>query len=271
MNPILLNFSGFKIASYQNRDNGFPIIFIHGNSLSSSTFINQFNDPILNKFRLITFDLPGHGKSFRSENPEQDYSPTTFIKILIEICTRLNAENGILVGHSLGGHIAINALDYLPNIRGLVTFGTTPLTSPPMFEKAFLPNPTLGLIFKPDLSEEESKQMASSFVKSGIKTPDEIIQSIKIADPLIRLYVGKALTGGNTLDEVKIITNRKIPYAVFHGKNDQLVNGSYFEILPMDSLWRNEVHLIENAGHTPQLENPKLFNELLTKFIDELF
>lgn len=268
MSPSTIDIGGLKIAVYQNRVRGLPIIFVHGNSLSASTFTLQFNSTSLNHYRLIAFDLPGHGESERSKNPEQDYSPITFIKILVELCTKLNAANAVLVGHSLGGHIALNALEYLPNVRGLVTFGATPLTVPPRLDLAYFPNSLLGLIFKPDLSHKEMEQVASGFVAKGAHVPSEINDSIGCTDPLVRLYVGKVLTSGQTNDEVKIISSRKVPFAIFHGEGDQLVDANYFNLLPRELLWKEQIHLIPNAGHAPQLENPVVFNSLLNKFIE---
>lgn len=270
MHPNYLKILGLNIATYQNRDHGFPIIFIHGNSLSASTFTNQFNDPLLNKYRLVAFDIPGQGNTGKSNNPEQDYSPITFIKILIELCSQLNIGNGVLVGHSLGGHIALDSLPYLTEIKGIVTFGTTPLTVPPRLDLAFLPNPILGLIFKPELSEDEIEQVAAGFVANGSASPKEIIESLKRTDPLVRLYVGKALSSGATMDEVSILTNRRIPYALLHGKMDQLVNSNYFELLPKEIIWGNRVHYIKGVGHSPQLEKPKEFNKILVDFISSL-
>lgn len=270
MTAEFLNLSELNIATYQNREDGFPLVFIHGNSLSASTFVHQFSDPVLNRFRLIAFDLPGHGKTGKTSNPEQDYSPISFIKILIELCSKLNIGKGVLIGHSLGGHIALDSLDYLPDLKGIVTFGTTPLTLPPRLDLAFLPNPVLGLIFKPDLTKEEIKHVGSGFVAGERLIPNEILESLQITDPLVRFYVGKALSSGETLDEVSILTKKKIPYALLHGEMDQLVNKNYFELIPRKLIWREQIQLIEGAGHTPQLENPKSFNKILASFISSL-
>ncbi|HRW62271.1 MAG TPA: alpha/beta hydrolase [Bacteroidales bacterium] len=270
MTPFYIDILGKSIAVYQNKDHGLPLVFIHGNSLSASTFKLQFSDQSLSNYKLITFDLPGHGNSYRSNNPENDYSPVTFIKIIIELCNKLNAANGILVGHSLGGHMALDALEYLPNVRGLVTFGTTPLTVPTMLEKAFLPNPALGLIFKPELTDNEIQQMAGSFVAKDNNIPEEIIQSIKQSDPLVRHYIGKALNSGQTMNEVGIVRNRNIPFAIFQGQEDQLINPEYFNIISKELIWKNKVQIIDKAGHTLQLENPNLFNKLLIDFIEHL-
>jgi len=270
MSPSNINVGGLKIAVYQNKEHGLPIIFVHGNSLSALTFTHQFSDPALNGFRLIAFDLPGHGNSERSSNPAQDYSPATFIKILIELCHKLNVADAIFVGHSLGGHVALDALDHLPNARGIVTFGTTPLANPPRLDLAFLPNPALNLIFKPELTSQEAQILEAALVSKGTIAPVEISNSIRNVDPLVRHYIGQALTSGSTLDELAILYRRKIPYAIVHGQDDQLVNSQYLMQLPKDLLWHGKIHVEKGAGHSLQIEKPLQFNKVLLTFINEI-
>ena len=43
--------------------NGHPLLFIHGFSQSYWCWKKQFNDPRLDQFRIIAFDLRGHGRS----------------------------------------------------------------------------------------------------------------------------------------------------------------------------------------------------------------
>ena len=54
------------------------IIFIHGNYSSHESFKHQFDDLNLKKYRLIAFDLPGHGESQRAP----DYSIHLFVSVL---------------------------------------------------------------------------------------------------------------------------------------------------------------------------------------------
>lgn len=54
MRPSFLHINGQKTAYCESRKDGFPVIFIHVNSLSSKTYLHQFNDPAFSKFRLLT-------------------------------------------------------------------------------------------------------------------------------------------------------------------------------------------------------------------------
>ncbi len=270
MNRKFVETSFGQIAVQQNRDDGFPVFFVHGNSLSASTFVNQFNDPHFNGFRLIAPDLPGHGDTGRMKNPEKVYSPFIYIKLIIELCHMLDAADGVLVGHSLGGHLVISALEYLPGLKGAMIFGTPPLTNPPRMDRAFIQGPVLAFAFKHDLSEDETALLASGFVKHGSDIPAEISESIGKADPLVRFYIGKALMGGEAPDENRKISEFKKPFALLHGENDQFVNTEYFNEFPVPGLWKNGLQLIHNSGHSPQLEQPDLFNRILQQFLKEL-
>ncbi len=269
MNKKIIEGSQGNIAILQNREDGFPIVFIHGNSLASDIFISQFKDSNLSEFRLIALDLPGHGDSFKSLNPENDYSPNAFVKVLVETCTLLNATNGILVGHSFGGHLAIEALPHLKKIKGILIAGTPPLMIPPQLDKAFLPSQVLSLAFKADLSDEEKKLLASHFVMPSAPFPTKIYDCICKTDPPVRHYIGRALIAASGNNELQIMIDSHKKIALLHGEYDQIVNLGYLYQLPKSILWNRNIHLIKNAGHTPPFEQPSLFNVILKRFVND--
>jgi len=96
-------------------DRGQPIVFVHGNSLSSRTFQKQLESDLADSYRLFAPDLPGHGQSFRAENPKSDYNPKAYAEMLTAFAREVEAENSIFVGWSLGGHILLEASDLLPD------------------------------------------------------------------------------------------------------------------------------------------------------------
>ena len=85
MTPVLLKIDDLDIAVYESRPDGQAVVFVHGNSLSSESFRDQFESELAEKYRLIAFDLPGHGQSSPARNPANDYSGPGFHKILIAV------------------------------------------------------------------------------------------------------------------------------------------------------------------------------------------
>ena len=259
-----------KIAYYDNKSGNQTILFIHGNSLSSETYLFQLNDQALNKYRLIALDLPGHGNSSKAEEPGKTYSLPGFISVLLEFVDKLNLHNAVFVGHSLGGNIILDAATRLPLAKGFVIFGAPPISIPPDMGKYFLPNPVFPLAYKPDLTNDEIKNLASAFVKKDIEIPDVIIKDIKRSHKNMRACLGASLIPENLVNEVEVIENIGKPVMIVHGKDDQLVNGDYYKELNIPALWQDEIKIIPGSGHCPQLENPEVFNSILLNFLNDL-
>lgn len=145
------------------------------------------------------------------------------------------------------------------------------MTTPPTFNEMFFPLPEAALIFKETLDDSEAASLASVFIKKTDPQIHEIKQSIKNTDPLFRKYLGESIMTGNTMNEMAILSNIKVPVAIFHGRDDQIVNPVYFEKLNFDNLWRNKILMIANAGHCVQMENAKVFNHSLSEFCEFIF
>lgn len=269
-----ININSIKINYFDNKKDLPAILFIHGNSQSSSIFINQLEDSILNEnFRLLAIDLPGHGRSDKPVNPEETYSIAGFGEIVKKFCDKLNLKEVLFVGSSLGGHILLEALDEL-NAAGIVIFGTPPISTMADFSDALL----IGLEdfsygFAEKFSEENiefisAAQFSPNFDKN--KIPDYIKKDLKVTDSNARVTMGASLQKGDHKDEKEIIKNLKIPIAIIHGKNEIIVKKSYLTSIEAPTLWKNEVSIINNAGHAAQLENPESFNKILSDFANSL-
>lgn len=255
-----------KIATYQKGQGSITIIFIHGNSLNAQTFLKQFDSPLADNFKLIAFDLPGHGNSDKPANPEDTYNLLGYTEVLKELITKLELTNYYLVGHSLGGHIAIEAsTDLGVALKGIVIFGAPPMSIPPDMENAFKPNPTMGLAFQGILTEEEAVTLATEYVLSD--GPEDMIQSILNTDPDARTFLAASIGEGKMKDEVEIVKALAVPLAILHGENDSLVNPGYFSTLDIPKRWNGVIQIIANSGHSPQWEQPEVFNNLINSFI----
>ena len=235
-------------------------ILIHGNSLSSQTFKPQLNDNNLTSaLELHVIDLPGHGEAPRLDR----YSLGCFIGYIIDRISDLDLSEVGLVGHSLGGHLAIDLLsgDLPFDISRMLIFGTPPLKSP-VDMSAFHSHPAVASAFTSQLSEDEADVLASTMGTQDLK--ELILQ----ADPQVRADIGGALTDGSTLDEVGLLAGFKGKLAVVHGAEDALVSLDYIEALNLD-LWQDKVHIIKGAGHSPQYEKPGDFNHLVKAFFTD--
>lgn len=245
-----------------------PVIFIHGNSLSAATFKHQFNEL---KLPLLAFDLPGHGESTRFENYEKIYSLPGYINALKDIINHLEIKEFILAGHSLGGHIAIESLNTIDGTKGVMIFGTPPIGIPPEMDKMFYPNPVLGNLYTPDITEEEALNLTNEFVHNNKEIASQLAKMVLSTDGNCRSNLGASIGKGEFLNEKEIVENSALPFAILHGENEKLIQWDYINSLQVKNLWSGKKHLISNCGHSPQLEKPQVFNELLNSFYSSIF
>lgn len=265
-----IDIMGLKIHYLDNKKDLPVILFLQGNSQSSSIFKNQFQDKLLNEnFRLIAIDLPGHGKSEKARDPEDTYSIPGYGEILKDFCNNLKLKDIIIVGFSLGGHIAIEAVGDL-NAKGIVTFGTPFFSNIAELGDALLVKAEdLSYAFNENCNEEDIEfstraQFSPDYDKN--KIPDFIKDDFRNTDGKARSSFGASLANGTYLDEKKIVEDLKIPLAIIHGRNEKLIKLSYLQSIEAPTLWRGEICIIENAGHGAHLENPGDFNKALFDF-----
>ena len=88
-----------------------PILFVHGFGCNSDHF--RFQQQHFAAFtRTVAVDLRGHGAS---DAPIQDYDPAGYADDLLWLCDRLSLKRPIVVGHSMGGNIALRLAVLAPN------------------------------------------------------------------------------------------------------------------------------------------------------------
>ena len=93
------------------------IFFIHGNSGSSLVFADILEKYTAKTHDLIAFDLPGHGDSPKSSDL---YTLEALRNTVAEFINNFNYDEVILVGHSLGGHLSVQSLSGIKNVKGIV-------------------------------------------------------------------------------------------------------------------------------------------------------
>lgn len=264
-NPLVVN--GITVYTKGNIKNN-ALVFIHGNSLNASTFRKQFD--ALN-IPMVAFDLPGHGLSARHNEYEEIYNLPGYISALKNVIEQLGIDQFILAGHSLGGHIAIEAAPELQGIKGLFIFGTPPIGIPPEMDKMFLPNPWMGHLFVKDINEQLALDLTKEFVNNNKELAHEMKRMVIDTDGNARLNLGASIGKGQFKNEKEILNQINIPVGILHGEKEKFVNTDYLNQLQIPKLWNNKIHFVSGSGHCPQMENPEYFNSILSDFYKTVF
>jgi pimeloyl-ACP methyl ester carboxylesterase len=246
------------------------VVFVHGNSSSARTWLPLLTSGLGQQFRCLAVDLPGHGQSAPALN-QSDYSIPGYAEVLAGFARTLGAADAVLVGWSLGGHIALEAAPELPDAAGVVIFGTPPVGSAEQMAEGFLPNPAMNVGFSATVSEAEAQSYAGSFTAPGSAlATGEFVADILATDGAARTGLMSSIVEGRFADEVAIVAELRRPLAIVQGAGEQLVNLDYLRQLTAPTLWQGQVQLIPGAGHALHQEAPALFAELLTEFIADL-
>jgi len=73
-------------------------------------------------------------------------------------------------------------------------------------------------------------------------------------------------------NEVVIVREWPRPISVIAGANDTGINTDYIiHEVTFRNLWKNKVHIIEDASHAVQIDQPNKFNVLLKEFCQDIF
>src|SRR4051812_18007042 len=111
---------------------GPPIVFVHGWSQCQLCWSRQVSGPLAKDFRMITFDLRGHGMSDRPLDAEHYTDARLWADDVDAVIGRLELDRPVLVGWSYGGFVAT---DYLraygeDRIAGLALVGAAVMRTP---------------------------------------------------------------------------------------------------------------------------------------------
>lgn len=263
-----IEINGQKIAYYESKGRGTAVVMIH--RFSGRCFQKQLESPLGEKYRIITIDLPGHGMSDKTLEPEKTYTLPGYAEVLVSFARELGLQKAAFVGWSVGGHIILEAADRL-SASGLMVFGAPPISSLAEYQEACFPNPALSSIFNRELTDGEiSAWVAACFRPGTNNIPDFLATDIKETDGREREILGVSAITGNFKNEVEVVGGLNIPIAIIQGEKDQITNPAYLRKLNIPTLWRGEIQIIPDAGHTPQWEQPEAFNLLLEEFIEEV-
>lgn len=258
-----------RIAAFESAGKGRPIVLVHGNSSSSKVWKKQLEGPLGGKYRLIAIDLPGHGDSAPAPHPEKDYSAPGYSACIAGIARQLDLKDAVFVGWSLRGHALLEAASALPMAAGLVIFGTPPIGKGPEGFAGF--KGLSNVAFTPAPSEAEIETwMESAFAPKFSPIPAFFGADFHKTDGAARGCLGASAQAGLFQDETAIVRDLKIPLAILQGAEEQIVDLDYLRRLTAPTLWRQEVQVIANAGHTPQWEQPQAFQELLDAFASSI-
>ncbi|MCS7052629.1 MAG: alpha/beta hydrolase [Ignavibacterium sp.] len=266
----------YKIAYVDEGESDKVILFLHG--LGSYIPAWKFNIEDLKKdFRCVAIDLPGFGKSDKKIHSGKMGFYADVVKKFIQL---IGIDKVNLVGHSMGGQVAINlALNNLNSIEKLI------LLAPAGFER--FTNEEIQIIrniTKPEnFLNNDIQQIKANYELSFFKFPHKakfiIEDRIKISeDDHFYNYcvaISNSISGMLEQPIFEHLKNIKQKTLVIFGKDDSLIPNKYLHKTTTEEIAREslnqipncELIMLENCGHFVQIEKSKEINEAIRNFI----
>ncbi|KAF2130622.1 alpha/beta-hydrolase [Dothidotthia symphoricarpi CBS 119687] len=266
------------------------LLLLHGNSSSSKIWRHIFDSPhITQKYRVVAFDLPGHGASSNAPDPETTYCMRGYAELAVQVLQHLNIERVVIVGWSLGGHVGIEMVGLLSSsaagydsasaveVSGLMIIGTPPARGKEEIGRGFkFQDAHLGVAAKVDWTDEEAGAFARESAPRGKEELFEPWMEVdaKRTDGRSRMMMWKRFAAeqgdgeyGRSADQRKLMETEDVLTAVVNGGEEPYVNLEYLEGIKWKRLWGGECMRLEGLGHAPFWESPELFEGLLSKFL----
>ncbi|HMP98444.1 MAG TPA: alpha/beta hydrolase [Cyclobacteriaceae bacterium] len=233
---------------------GKSVVFLHGFGLNHTMWLPLANK-LKDSFKLYLIDLPGFGQS---PLPNHDFEIHHIAEILNNFLLTEGIEQFSLVGHSLGGYVALAMIEARPvGVDKLVMFHSTATADTE--EKKHNRNKTITFLQKHGGEKFLASFIPSLFAKQDPKLIEEILLEAKDISTDSLLAYTKAMRDRPDRQEFL-----KLPRKV------HFIGGAQDPILP-SKLLENQSHriingsfsLFQDTGHMGMLEAPELAAAIL--------
>jgi len=233
---------------------GTPIIILHGLMGGLSNFDGVTNYFPQKGYKVVIPELPLYTNSILKTNVK------AFAKFVKDFIERIGYKDVILLGNSLGGHIALYFAKMYPQyLKAMVLTGSSGLyesamgdSYPKRGDYEYIRKKAEDVFYDPAVATKEIVDDVFATVNDRMK----LIKTLTIAKSAIRHNMSKDLPKIN------------VPTCLIWGKNDKVtppeVAVEFHELLPDSNLY-----WIDKCGHAAMMEHPDEFNELLDKWFNE--
>jgi pimeloyl-ACP methyl ester carboxylesterase len=244
------------------------ILFIHGLGSSADRWLD-IPDALSMYYHTIAVDLIGFG---RSDKPKDlNYTIEKFSQFLSEFIEKIGLSGDdrkiTLVGHSLGGYIAVEfAIRNMVLIEKLVLLDSS----------GFLKGPTPLLKQYLNSAKYPSYENVRSVFEQMVSQPWKVLPAVintfirMIKSPDAKYAFESAYQNSTTtqIDLSGLKSIEDIDTLIIWGSNDNLIPLEHIE--PFKQAFKNyRVEIIKDAGHAPFVEKPAIVCEILHSFLSQ--
>jgi len=244
---------GIQINSASTGKGPKTVILVHGWTCDETTWSEQV--PVLSKkYRVLTLDLPGHGKS--GAPADGKLSMDLFAQAVEAVRAEANADHVVLVGHSMGTPVIVQYARLYPQhvaalvfVDGLVTLGNGGGRGP---------DPS-------QVSGPAGRKYRDTMIRGMFSASTTPANQTKILDMMLAPPDSTALAAMNATFDPAIWKGDVLtmPILGIYAEKSGLNNPAYMK----DHFPKLEYHEVAGSGHFVMLDKPEEFNTLLLAFL----
>lgn len=247
---------------------GPPVILVHG-WLSSSRVWDGLAGRLAQRFTVYTLDLTGFGES---DKPLSGYGVRYGSRLLYAFCAHFGLTRTSVIGHDIGGNMAVKLAADHPDVVGRLVLVATPANE----EQIDLPTPlwlatlpVIGPIFYTlgRLVRGVRRMWLKPFVVHPEDLTEDAIEDAAMSTPAAASttlsITRREIAGGRLARQARII---KVPVLLVAGEEDQIVDPQAVGVWAR-SVSQAEVVLMDECGHMPMIERTSEFNAQILAFL----
>jgi len=266
-----------RSVSYVAGGSGSVLVLIHGIAGSAENW-EQVIAPLALRNTVIAPDFPGHGLS---EPGGGDYSLGSLASGLRDLLVTLGHERATLVGHSLGGGVAMQFAYQFPEMverLALVCSGGLGPDVSPILRAAALPGADLFIAATAGVGSQAGSLLGRGLGMLGVRPSADVAEVARgyasLADgerrkaflSTLRSVVG---TDGQRIAALdRLYLAEALPLLILWGARDPIIPVAHAE-QAHEQLRASRLEIFEDAGHMPQVEQPGRFVASLERFLAE--
>jgi pimeloyl-ACP methyl ester carboxylesterase len=249
----MLNRDGVELFYAEAGSGEPPVLLVHGWTCDHTAMAPLFTY-FRRSRRVVNVDLRGHGES---DKPEQDYTMAAFADDLAWMCGQLNLEKPIVIGHSMGGVIAVNLAARYPDLPSAIVTLDSPIVPgqalvdrvTPLFEK---------------FRSSEFREIQGKFVDGMFLPTDNADRKARIKAGMINTPQHVAASAfENVFKDLEVAARAcKVPLLALDATEPLSDHARLRELCP---------HVVTGqtvgAGHFHQLEVPEQVTSMIEQFL----
>ncbi|HET7051204.1 MAG TPA: alpha/beta fold hydrolase [Solirubrobacteraceae bacterium] len=264
-------------VSYVLTGSGQLLLLIHGIAGSVENW-QEVIEPLAQRHTVLAASLPGHGGSAPGAG---DYSLGALAAGLRDLLVALGYERATLVGHSLGGGIAMQFAYQFPEATErlvLVSSGGLGPEVSPILRAAALPGAELFIGVTAAVGATVGSKLARALAVVGLRPTADVAEIARgyaaLVDRDRRMAFLSTLrgvvdSGGQRVNaEDRLYLAEGMPVLIVWGARDPIIPVRHAETAHK-AIPGSRLEVFENVGHLPQIEVPGRFVTALERFIAE--